>query len=90
MLFIVKSLFYFNIWLFVFPRFEGSRVSCDLAFDIFDCVSDRITEYCSKHHFHDEHHVKGHHPSHSEHVIDEHYTHFDEDTSYHDDDTYYY
>lgn len=24
--------------------------TCDVAFDVFDCISDRITEYCSDHH----------------------------------------
>lgn len=24
-------------------------LKCDLAFDIFDCVSDKITEYCNYH-----------------------------------------
>ncbi|XP_055319670.1 uncharacterized protein LOC129577146 [Sitodiplosis mosellana] len=76
----------------------SAGVSCDLAFDIFDCVSDQITSYCSKHHFHGDHFVKGHHlssaPLHShEHVIDPHYPshhhgHIDDEYRY--DDSYYY
>lgn len=76
----------------------GAGISCDLAFDIFDCVSDKITEYCSKHHYHDEHHYyhdehlhKGHPlPPHSdEHAIDpHHHGHYDDE--YHYDEPYYY
>lgn len=63
----------------------GAGISCDLAFDIFDCVSDRITEYCAKHHYHDEHPHDGHHPLHSEHAIDPHHHHHADD-KYHDDE----
>ncbi|XP_031640646.1 histidine-rich glycoprotein [Contarinia nasturtii] len=79
----------------------SAEISCDLAFDIFDCVSDKITEYCSKHHYHDdEHHYhhdehlhKGHHLPHSdEHAIDPHPHHHNGqfDDEYHDDEAYYY
>lgn len=27
-------------------------LNCDVAFDLFDCVSDKITEYCSQHRYH--------------------------------------
>lgn len=40
-------------------------LNCDVAFDLFDCVSDKITEYCSQHHYHhppptDHGHAHGH------------------------------
>lgn len=30
--------------------FQENGQTCDVAFDVFDCISDRITEYCSDHH----------------------------------------
>lgn len=79
-------------------RHIDAGVSCDLAFDIFDCVSDKITEYCSTHHFHEENLHKGHHissePHLHEHAIDPHHHHHHHhghfDDEYHDDDSYYY
>lgn len=72
----------------VFQHCIDAGTSCDLAFDIFDCVSDKITEYCSKHHYHDEyyHHNGYHH--HHHHPHNDHYGHFEEE--YHDEEPYYY
>lgn len=75
-----------------FYLLTDAGTSCDLAFDIFDCVSDKITEYCGKHHYHDEFYHKLHlHPAHSshpaEHVVDD-YGHYEDE--YHDEEPYYY
>lgn len=65
----------------------AANVSCDLAFDIFDCVSDKITEYCSHHHYHESHiDHKLHHAEHKPeiHIKPEiHYDYTDEHHFYH-------
>lgn len=68
-------------------KIPDTGTSCDLAFDIFDCVSDKITEYCSHHHYHDahfdflhhKHHEHSHLPDHSIHHPDSHYEYFHEE-----------
>lgn len=67
---------------------------CDLSFDVFDCISDKIVDFCSEdddHHkeHHGDHHQKEHHDDYHHHDKDHHddYQHHDKD---HHDDSHYY
>lgn len=58
---------------------------CDLSFDVFDCISDKIVDYCENDDHHDHHHDKDHHMEHHDdhHHMDHHKDHHDD--HHHDD-----
>lgn len=57
---------------------------CDLSFDVFDCISDKIVDYCSEDDYHNDHHHKEHYDDHHHKEHHDEYHHHHKDHHHHD------